>query len=282
MKIAALARISLSLPLLACATSQQDQAPSSSSHSNAPPAGSSISEEEFKALHALRTDAAPPSTGTMVEIEGSRAYLSLPAKAKSPSVGIVMIHEWWGLNDHIKHWADRLASEGYAVVAVDLYGGVVATTPDDAMRAMKAVDQEKAVKTMRAGHRFLAADARVKAQRTGSIGWCFGGRMSLMLAISEPELDAAVMYYGSPETDPARLKTIGAKLLGVFANQDEGIPPEQVDSFEKALGDAGVDARILRYDAAHGFANPSGKRYDEAAAKAAWEQVVTFLDDLKR
>ncbi|WP_437502934.1 dienelactone hydrolase family protein [Sorangium sp. So ce1099] len=236
-----------------------------------------LSEEDFKALHQLRSDKAPPARGEAVEVAGTRAYLSLPPGAKAPIPGVVVIHEWWGLNEHIKHWTDRLAEDGYAALAVDLYGGKVATNPDEAMAAMKAVDEAKGIEVVRAAHRFLSTDARVSAPRTGSIGWCFGGAWSLKLAMNEPELDAAVIYYGRLVTDPAKLKAIKAPVLGVFGNQDKGIPPEVVSEFDKALHDAGVDHQVLRYDADHAFANPSGERYDTKAAADAWEHVRKFL-----
>lgn len=236
-----------------------------------------LSEEDFKALHELRPDKAPPARGQAIDISGTPAYLSLPPGAKPPLPGVVVIHEWWGLNEHIKHWTDRLAEDGYAALAVDLYGGKVATTPDEAMATMKSVDEAKGVEALRAAHRFLVTDPRVAAPRTGSIGWCFGGAFSLKLALHEPELDAAVIYYGRLVTDPAALKAIKAPVLGVFGNLDKGIPPEVVNEFDKALDDAGVEHEILRYDADHAFANPSGKRYDTKAAADAWEHVRRFL-----
>src|SRR5262245_11823562 len=103
-----------------------------------------MSEEDFKALHGLRGDQAPAPTGANIDLAGTRAYLSLPEGKAGPVPGVIVIHEWWGLNDHIKHWTDRIAGLGYAALAVDLYDGVVATNADDAMAAMKAVDTAKA------------------------------------------------------------------------------------------------------------------------------------------
>lgn len=182
-----------------------------------------------------------------------------------------------GLNDHIRHWADRLAADGYAALAVDLYEGKVATTRDEAMEAMRAVDREKAVERLTAAHAFLKKDDRVKASKRASIGWCFGGGYSLQLAISAPDLDAAVIYYGRLVTDTEMLAPIKAHLLGVFGNRDTGIPPTAVDDFEKALKEAKVEATILRYDAEHAFANPSSARYDTKSAEDAWTKVRSFL-----
>ena len=236
-----------------------------------------LSEEAFKALHVHREDAPPPARGTEMKLsDGTRAYLSLP-KGDGPHPGLIVIHEWWGLNDNIRHWADRLAADGYAAVAVDMYGGQVATQPNDAMTYMKAVKADAAKTTLLAADRFLRNDPRVKAPTVGSIGWCFGGGWSLQAALNMPALDAAVIYYGRLVTDADKLKPIQAKVLGVFGNLDRGIPPASVDAFEKAMTDAGRDVKILRYEANHAFANPSSGRYDEASAKAAFAEVRTFL-----
>jgi carboxymethylenebutenolidase len=236
-----------------------------------------LSEEEFKAMHQLSGETPPAARGQTIDLAGSKAYLSLPEGATGPVPGIVVIHEWWGLNDHIRHWTDRLAGLGYAALAIDLYGGKVATTSDEAMTAMKAVDSTRAKEIVAAAVAFLADDPRVKAPKRAVIGWCFGGGWSLETALTHPELDAAVIYYGQLDTDPKVLARIDAEILGIFANQDKGIPPEQVDAFEKGLAEAGKTATIKRYDAEHAFANPSGPRYDQEDAAAAWEEVVAFL-----
>lgn len=242
-----------------------------------------LSEEAFRKLHQLSADAAPPRKGQAVELDGGRAYLSLPPGAQPPLPALVVIHEWWGLNEHIEHWADRLAADGYAALAVDLFGGKVATTPERAMELMKGVEADRARQTLLAAHDFLEKDARVRASRTGSIGWCFGGKWSLELALAEPDLDAAVVYYGHVTTDVDRLKQIQAPVLALFGDKDASIPPERVAELEKALERANVRHRVLSYDAEHAFANPSGARYDEGAAAAAWTQTREFLQkELKR
>ncbi|HMB67959.1 MAG TPA: dienelactone hydrolase family protein [bacterium] len=236
-----------------------------------------LGEEEFKALHELKTGESPELHGTMVDLAGGGAYLSLPAEGEAPFPGIVVIQEWWGLNDNIKLWADRLAADGYAALAVDLYDGTVAVTRDEAMAAVNAVQDERALEILQAGFRFLKNDPRVRAPKIGSIGWCFGGGWSLRLAIAQPELDACVIYYGRLIDDPAELAKIKAPLCGIFGNQDTGIPPDAVDAFDAALQEAGADYQIHRFDAEHAFANPSNARYDEEAATRAWNVVVPFL-----
>lgn len=264
--------LAAALMLGACATGKP------AAVANMPSATGAVSEEEFKALHTLRTDAAPARKGQELELPGgAKAYLSLPQDAKGPVPGILVIHEWWGLNEHVQHWADRLAAEGYAALAVDLYGGKVAKNAEEALAFVKAVDPEQATKTLLAAHAFLKSDPRIQAPRTGSIGWCFGGGWSLRTAMAVPELSAAVVYYGHPVTDAQQLSPIKAQVLGVFGTKDKSIPPETVRAFEKALEDAGVRSRILEYDADHAFANPSGARYDERSAAAAWAETSAFL-----
>jgi carboxymethylenebutenolidase len=145
------------------------------------------------------------------------------------------------------------------------------------MRLMKAVNAERAEKILDAAHAFLHSDARIAASRRGVIGWCFGGGWALQHAIAQPDLDAAVIYYGRLVTDPKLLASIEASLLGVFADRDAGIPPASVEAFEAALHEAGKSIEIHRYDADHAFANPSGSRYDMAAASYAWSRVRAFF-----
>ena len=231
-------------------------------------------------MHAPPTVNQHPLHGSELTVGGARAYLSVPA-GKPPFPAIVVIHEWWGLNDNIEHWSDRLASAGWAALAIDLYGGTVATTPDQAMAAMKAVDEARAGETISAAIQFLHDDPRISATKRAVIGWCFGGGWSLRTALAHPELDGAILYYGHPETDATKLAAIKARVLAFFGNKDQSIPPAVVDQFEAALHQAGVRAEVHRYDAEHAFANPSNPHYDETASADAWSHVVAFLATLR-
>ena len=235
-----------------------------------------LDEASFAALHELNEEEAPPARGDLIELGDARAYLSLP-DGDGPHPGVVVIHEWWGLNDHIRHWTDRLAADGYAALAVDLYGGVVATTREEAMGAMRSVDEEAATATLLAAHRFLKDDPRIRASKRASIGWCFGGGWSLKLSMAAPELDAAVVYYGRLVTDVDALRPIEAPLLGVFGERDRGIPPESVHAFEAAMKEAENEVTVHLFDAEHAFANPSSARYDAENAAAAWKVTRAFL-----
>jgi carboxymethylenebutenolidase len=247
---------------------------------NLPSSTGPLTEAQFKALHPPPTAVAVPRQGEAIDLAGTRAYLSLPG-GEGPFPAILVIHEWWGLNAHIEHWADRLASAGWAALAVDLYSGVVATDRDVAMNAMKAVDKARAAATIKAGLDFLASDPRVRATKRAVIGWCFGGAWSLQTALAHPELDGAIIYYGQLETDPAKLAAIKARVLGIFGKRDAGISLEQVAAFEAGLEQAGVRAEIRRYDAEHGFANPSNPKYDQLNAADAWKHVLAFLASLR-
>lgn len=238
-----------------------------------------ISEEAFEKLHELKADEAPPLNGAMVQVEGADAYLSLPPDATGPVPGVVVIHEWWGLNAHIKHWTDRLAALGYAAIAPDLYGGEVATTPDAAAKLMKAVDQDAATQILKGAHAYLRGDERVKAPKVASVGWCFGGGQSLRLAIADPKLDAAVVYYGFPVLEAERLDDIEADLLLIYANEDQSIPPDQVQKLASLLDEVEVTYSLHQYDAHHAFANPSGAHYSPQAAEDAWQKVKAFLQE---
>jgi carboxymethylenebutenolidase len=234
-----------------------------------------LDQETFAALHELTDADTPPALGDEITlIDGTNAYLSRAADADAP--GLIVIHEWWGLNDHIRHWTDRFAAAGYNAIAVDLYGGVVATTRDGAMAAMGAVDETAATTTLRAAAGYLKSELGVK--KYGSIGWCFGGGWSLRTALDQADLDACVIFYGRLVTDPQELAAIKAPILGVFGLRDGSIPNELVDQFEAAARTAGIPSiRIAQYDAEHAFANPSSSRYDASAANSAWSVVREFL-----
>ncbi|NVB81311.1 MAG: dienelactone hydrolase family protein [Kofleriaceae bacterium] len=278
MRIAALAA---TFVLAACSSPQATTNTTPTKVVSKPAETGPLTEEEFKALHALPSQDKVELHGQTIDLAGTKAYLSLPA-GTGPFPAIVVIHEWWGLNDHVEHWADRLASAGWAALAVDLYGGKVATTRDDALAALKAVDDNQAHATISAAIDFLAKDPRIQAKTRAVIGWCFGGGWSLQTALAHPELQGAIIYYGQLETDPAKLAAIKANVLGIFGNKDKGIPPETVDKFEAALKQAGVKAEIHRYDAEHAFANPSNPIYDETSAADAWSHVLAFLGSLPK
>jgi carboxymethylenebutenolidase len=241
-----------------------------------PASPGAMSEKEFQALHA--PGATPRHRGVELEVAGARAYLSLPPGAKAPLPGVLVVHEAQGLNAHILHWADRLAAEGYAALAVDLFGGKLPATPEQATEAMRRLEPEHAARLLHAAHVLLMTDERVRAPRTGIIGWSVGGNWVLRTAATEPELDAVVVYYGGPVLEPEELAGLRAPLLGLYGTQDVSVPPTVVDQLEQALDAADVSHRVLRYEAEHAFAHPADPRYDAWAAAAAWQEVDAFLE----
>ena len=193
-----------------------------------------------------------------------------------------MIHEWWGLNDNIKDMADELASEGYVVLAADLYNGEVATTPDKAMQLVSSVREnpEQAISNLQSAVQYLASLPNVNSSRIASLGWCFGGGQSLQLALNSEQnpLAATVIYYGNLVNDTNELSKINWPVLGIFGDQDQSIPVESVNAFEQALNETGVTNEIYIYPGVgHAFANPSGDNYAPAETVDAWEKTLAFL-----
>jgi carboxymethylenebutenolidase len=191
--------------------------------------------------------------------------------------GVVMIHEWWGLNDNIKDMAKELAKDGYRVLAVDLFSKV-ATTPEEARTQTAELDQTKAVENLKAATNFLR---QAGASKIASLGWCFGGRQSVELAISGIKLDATVVYYGSGlATTTDRLKPIQWPVLGIFGDKDQSIPVETVRTFEASLNTLGIKNEIHIYPGVgHAFANPSGMNYAPNETKDAWAKTLVFLKE---
>jgi len=200
-------------------------------------------------------------------------------QGKGPFPGLIVIHEWWGLNDWVKEQASKLSDQGYVALAVDLYRGKVATTSDEAHEIMRGVPEDRAKRDLHAAFAFLASQPNVKKDRIGAIGWCMGGGYSLDVALQEPTLAADVINYGHLATDPDALKKINAPILGLFGAQDRGIPPADVKKFGEALDQMGKKIEIKIYDdAGHGFQNPNNKEgYREADTADAWKRTTEFL-----
>jgi len=200
-------------------------------------------------------------------------------EGKGPFPGIVVIHEWWGLNDWVKEQAAKLAGEGYAALAIDLYRGKVATTADEAHEIMRGVPEDRAKRDLQAAYEFLSSQPNVKADRIGAIGWCMGGGYALDLALEQPKLAADVINYGHLATDPAAISRINAPILGLFGALDRGITPDDVKAFGATMDKAGKKIDVTIYpDAGHAFENPNNKDgYRAADAADAWNKTVNFL-----
>jgi len=198
----------------------------------------------------------------------AQGVLYLP-QGTGPHPALVVIHEWWGLNDWIKQEAAGYAAKGYVALAVDLYRGKVANDPEMAHELSRGLPQDQGVQDLVAAFTYLQTRKDVKANRIGAVGWCMGGGYALQLAIAEPALKAVAINYGALATDKAALAKIHAAVLGNFGGKDQGIPPDAVHAFEAAMQSLGkpVDAKIYPL-AGHAFENPnnkSGYRADDAS-----------------
>ena len=207
--------------------------------------------------------------------ESSKGYLARPV-INGDYPGVIMIHEWWGLNQNIKEMADNLASHGYVVLAVDLYDGKVATTSEEARQLMISFDTDRGIQNMNSAISYLTIHYSPK--KLGSIGWCFGGGQSLNLALNTEHLDATVLYYGTVTSDVKSLSSISWPVLGIFAELDKGITVQNVHDFESTLNDLGISNEIHIYPGVdHAFANPSGERYAPEESKDAWNKTLNFF-----
>lgn len=217
------------------------------------------------------------------EVDGKpvKGYLAYPKNVSNRMPGIIVIHEWWGLNDNIEMMTRRLAGEGFEALAVDLYGGETADTPEGARKLMSRAMQHKEtnIDNLKQAYAYLTGTRKVP--RVGSIGWCFGGGWSLQTALAMPDkLDATVIYYGQLVTDPKALKPLQVPILAFFGGQDTSIPQETINRFKTVLDSLGKSVEVKVYDDAnHAFANPSGTRYNEAAATDSWQRTVRFLNE---
>jgi len=218
---------------------------------------------------------------TTVDNNEVTGYLAKPKESTEGLPGIIVIHEWWGLNDNIRTMADKLADNGYVALAVDLYQGKVAETPENAKKyMMESMDRsEMLIENLKGAYAYLKEENNV--MKVGTIGWCFGGGWSLNTAINLPrEIDATVIYYGRLVTDSDKLEPLKMPILGIFGAEDQGIPVENVRAFESVLNEVDKDASIHIYEGAnHAFANPSGTRYDQEAAEDAWEKTINFFNE---
>jgi carboxymethylenebutenolidase len=195
---------------------------------------------------------------------------------------VIMIHEWLGLNEHIKNQADILAKEGYVVLAVDLYRGEVATDSNRAMELASSVrnNPDSAIDNLQSAVNYVKSLKMVDSSRIASLGWCFGGDWSLQLALNSAEnpLAATVLYYGRPVTDAASLSGIDWPILGIFGDQDQAISVESVKQFASALNESGITNEIYLYEGVgHAFANPSGGNYAPRETADAWQKTIAFL-----
>lgn len=223
---------------------------------------------------------------TVRYFEDAQGYLVYPvsstdSQGKLPAV--VMIHEWWGLNQNIKDMANLLAKQGFVVLAADLYHGNVTDNPQVAMDLVQIArnDQNSSVANLQAAVKYLSLAPNVDSTKIASLGWCFGGGQSLQLALNSQEhpLAATILYYGTPlVTDKESLAKIKWPVLGIFGDNDQAIPIPEINQFRTSLNQSGITNEIEIYNGVgHAFANPSGDNYAPKETADAWERTLSFL-----
>ncbi|WP_017300559.1 dienelactone hydrolase family protein [Nodosilinea nodulosa] len=202
-----------------------------------------------------------------------RGYYTEPASGSS-APGIVVIQEWWGLNDQIKGVADQLVQQGYRVLVPDLYKGEVTVEAAEAEHLMNDLDfGDAATQNIRGAVQHLQASS----PRVAEMGYCMGGALTVLAAVHVPEADVAVCWYGVPPVEAADTRTISIPFQGHFAEQDEFFSPDQVKAFEARLKEGGVNYELYWYNAHHAFGNENNDIYDPEATKLAWERSLAFL-----
>ncbi|MCR6629773.1 MAG: dienelactone hydrolase family protein [Magnetospirillum sp.] len=203
------------------------------------------------------------------------AALARPDKPEGRLPVVMLIHEWWGLNDQIKAMAVELSRQGFLAVAVDLFQGRVVTDAEEARALVEKVNPEEAADTLAAWAQW-ARNHPDGNRRLGVVGWCFGGGWALNAATIAP-IDATVVYYGRVNLPPDRLARLRGPVLAHFARQDQFINAQVVADFERAMKEVGKPYTLYWYDAGHAFANPTGNNYRRADARLAWQRTVEFL-----
>jgi len=233
----------------------------------------------FAAMHPIPLVANPENLmGNMIQFDaadGKKANAYFIAARKKTNKFLIVIQEWWGLNDNVKMESDKYYADlgNVNVIAVDMYDGKVAATPDSAMKLMRGADMGRMTAILQGAIKYAGSNASIY-----SVGWCFGGMWSLQTAIlAGPQAKGTVMYYGRPETNMDKLKSIQCDVIGFFGNLDQSPSPSMVNDFEKNMKEAGKNFAVNRYEAGHGFANPSNPTFNAAAKEDAYAKAIAFL-----
>lgn len=212
---------------------------------------------------------------TIQTIGGRSVTASLAKPARRPAPSVLLLHEWWGLNDQIKTMAAELARQGYLALAVDLFQGRVTTEPDQARALTQALQPVEATDTLSSWAAWLL-NHQDGNRKLAALGWCFGGGWALNAA-TIADIAATVVYYGRVNLPPEQLAKLKGPVLGHFARQDQFINQDVVAAFERAMKQVGKPYTIYWYEAGHAFANPTGNNYARAEAQLAWQRTLDFL-----
>jgi carboxymethylenebutenolidase len=233
----------------------------------------------FANMHPdVKQSSKEPLLGSMIQYKTSDGLVAngyfIPSKKKSKK-WLIVIQEWWGLNENIKHEADKYSKDlqDMNILAVDMYDGKVAATADSAAKIMRSVDMDRLANIIR-GAITLAGD---KAS-IYTVGWCFGGMWSLQTAIlAGSQAKGTVMFYGRPESNLEKLKSIQCDVIGFFGNLDRSPAPAMVTEFENNMKAVGKNLVTHKYEAGHGFANPSNPSFNADAASDSYSKAIAFL-----
>jgi carboxymethylenebutenolidase len=233
----------------------------------------------FANMHPdVKQSSKEPLVGSMIQYKTSDGLLAngyfIPSKKKSKK-WLIVIQEWWGLNENIKHEADKYSKDlpDMNVLAVDMFDGKVAATPDSASKLMRAANMDRMTSIIR-GAITLAGDK----SSIYTVGWCFGGMWSLQTAIlAGSQAKGTVMFYGRPESNMEKLKSIQCDVIGFFGNLDRSPAPAMVTEFENNMKTAGKNLVTHKYEAGHGFANPSNPSFNADAASDSYTKAIAFL-----
>jgi carboxymethylenebutenolidase len=215
--------------------------------------------------------------GKMIKIKtaGVEANAYLIESKKKSNNWIFVFQEWWGLNDHIKREAENLYNDlgNVNVLALDMYDGKVATTREDAGKFMQEFKQDRGNEIVSGAVAFAGKNAKI-----GTVGWCFGGGQSMQASLTAgTQAAACVIYYGMPEENVDRLKTLNCDVLDIWPTQDKWINKEVTDKFEKNMAAAGKKLTVKAYDADHAFANPSNPGYKKDFTADAYKHTIEFF-----
>lgn len=221
------------------------------------------------------------NAGKMIEFQAAgrmaKGYLS-ESEGDGPHPGLIVIHEWWGLNDHVKDIADRFASQGYVALAPDLYDGTVTKDPARAGELMQGLAQDKALETLTGAVNFLRGQASVSPDKIGVTGFCMGGTFALLLAAHNPNIKASAPFYGDVPPDDV-IKNLSAPVLFIGAENDPWITMDKMERLRAGMSKFGKEGEVKIYTGVgHAFFNDTRpEAYDAAAAKDAWNRVGEFL-----
>ncbi len=234
-------------------------------------AGSSSGKKEYKI-----------KTMTVKYLSGKdtvSAYLAIPVTNKKLPA-LIVIHEWWGLTPWMKTNTENFAKRGYVSLAIDLFRGKVANTPDEAMNLVRTLPKERAITDLKSAYGYLLKMPEVDVKRIGSIGWCFGGGYSFQAALNLPDLKTCVINYGELSSDENVIKNIHCPVQCNYGDEDRAIPPSKVKAFDAAAKKVGLDVTVNFFPGVgHAFMNPGNKNgYKKNIADEAWKDIYAFLN----